>query len=191
MENGTSIEDLLEQRMAELGLREVDLVHRMGYRNVSKGLRRVRDVRRGNYTVAKKVIPQLALGLDLPRAEVKQALDHSIRRAIEEDLERERLAFKPHGIYLTERRIPTQIFVCALLGADRKKYVHFPDDLPEAEYLLYALERMPDEIMTFGKVLGVGINYAWDRAVSYDRDGNVLEERDHIWRAGRAVMGLR
>ncbi len=71
----------------------------------------------------------LHVGLGVPRHRVQEKLEETARELEQERLqeeERERRAFVPYIFCQTERRIPSPIFVCAILNAERMKFIYLP-----------------------------------------------------------------
>ena len=81
------------------------------------------------------------------------------------------MGFRAHAIILTERSVPSPIFVAALIGVEKILRIDFDTSLPEETYVHQALEQIPEQTIAFGRPIGVTINYAPDRAVRYDLKG--------------------
>src|SRR5271166_1120844 len=79
------------------------------------------------------------------------------------------------------------IFVAALIGVEKILRIDFDTSLPEETYVHQALEQIPEQTIAFGRPIGVTINYAPDRAVRYDLEGNPIETLSAI-RCGRAFF---
>jgi len=80
--------------------------------------------------------------------------------------------FRPHGIIVTERSVPSPLFVAALIGVENILRIDFDTSLPEETYVHQALAQIPEQTIAFGRPIGVTINYAADRAVRYDLKGD-------------------
>ena len=87
---------------------------------------------------------------------------------------------------------PTQIFVAFFIGINRLLRVDFdPDSGPET-FLAQALggvrsklaEWKSDGLPTFGRPLGVVVNYSPDHAIHYDLKGSEIEVLDRAYRLG-------
>ena len=85
------------------------------------------------------------------------------------------LGFRPHAITVTDRSIPSPIFVAALIGVEKILRIDFDTSLPEETYVDQALAQIPEQTIAFGRPTGVTVNYAPDRAVRYDLQGNFIE----------------
>ena len=68
------IRELLELRSGELQLGKADLVRRWGYANMGKGLRRLDQLKNGDFVPNKDLTGRLARALELPEAAVLDAI---------------------------------------------------------------------------------------------------------------------
>jgi hypothetical protein len=84
--------------------------------------------------------------------------------------------FRAHAIIIPERRIPSPIIVAGLYGVEKILRLDFDISLPEETYFNIG----------FGKPIGLTINYAADRAVRFDLEGNVIEAFSEAVRLGEA-----
>ena len=125
MSDELPIQTLVSSRREELGLRPVELVRRCGYKNVSKGLRRLERLCQGNFTGSDTLIRTLPAALDVPEEAIRKAVEDTQRQIHEAEESAWRATFVPHAVVLTERERPTQIFVAAILGVDRLRRVDF------------------------------------------------------------------
>lgn len=121
--------------MKKKSISKAQLVSKLGYRNIGKGLRRFDGFLAGS-EYNPMIINNLHKALDLPEEKILRKLAKTrkvITREREiEKLKRQRLELKqfvPFLICRTERRIPSPIFVCAMLRSDRMKYVYLPKDI--------------------------------------------------------------
>ena len=104
--------------------------------------------------------------------------------------------FIPHAVLLTERDVPSQITIYGMSGGDARNIViRFPQntffkrrELSPEQYSSYVLEVMPDEVMFKGKTTGYVVNYAYDHAIEYDLQGNVVEVRDRYEGIGTSLV---
>jgi hypothetical protein len=94
----------------------VELIRRCGYKNIPKGLRRLEDLRGGEFQNTRGLISGLPQALDVPAELVQKAIDDTTRQRHEAYEAAWRAAFRPHAIILTDRRIPQPIFVAAMIG---------------------------------------------------------------------------
>ena len=105
-------------------------------------------------------------------------------------------AFKPHAIIQTERSIPSPIFVACLLGPERLLRIDFDTSREPATYIRQALAQMnlkyPEGgVPAFGRIVGLVINYAPNRAVRFDLEGKALELLPNACRVGTATLAIR
>lgn len=117
-----------------------------------------------------------AEALELEPSQVEEAREATLREIRRREEKEAIRSFRPHAIFLTEHRIPTQIVIAGIVGADLRRYVHFDDDTAPESYKDIVLAAMPATIPFFGRVQGFMINYRPDYAVQYDTAGNVVEE---------------
>jgi hypothetical protein len=96
------ISSLISSRCRELDLRPVELIRRCGYRNISKGLRRLESLSQGYFEGTEGLICGLPVGLEVPAEVVREAVERT-KRQISEAMEAAwRAAFRPHAIIMTE-----------------------------------------------------------------------------------------
>ncbi len=96
--------------------------------------------------------------------------------------------FRPHAIIVTERSVPSPIFVAALIGVEKILRIDFDTSLPEETYVHQALAQIPEQTIAFGRPIGVTINYAPDRAVRYDIKGEPIETLTEAIQCGKAFI---
>ena len=186
MKNHYPLQRLIENRTNNLGIDRGELLRRMGYTNLVKGYRRLAEFESGNFKHAKQLRNMLASGLDLPVTEV----DHEITQTwqqISDELDAEyRMKFHPHAIILTERTIPSPIFVAALMGVDRLLRIDFKKGSSPITYARLARKKLPEDVPAFGKTTGFVVNYAPDRAVEFDLDATCVRHLETAAKIGCA-----
>ena len=118
------ISTLIETHRKQLSITEADLVRGMGYQNVSKGLRRLRALKRGDWATGAPLLDRLHRTLPTTPEAVMGAVEdikiifageRAKARAASDELYR--INFQPHAVILTERDRPWPIFVAALMAA--------------------------------------------------------------------------
>lgn len=181
-----AIMGLIARRCEELGLRPSHLVKRCGYKNVSRGLRRLQKLSAGDLKGASGLITGLPSALELSPVVVNHAVEESkrqLREAEKAAKEAEeaawRAAFKPHAIILTEQRRPEPIFLAAVIGVDRLLRVDFDLTQKPVSFTDQALQGVREKLAewksqslpAFGRPTGVIINYSPDSAVQFDLEG--------------------
>lgn len=164
---------LIDQRASDLQLSKHALVTRLGYKNAAKGLNRLEQIYRGDFSRAEFLFERLSQALQVDTSEVSAAREKTLQEAAlrANDLEVQR--FKPHATFLTEHRVPLQIVIAAIIGADRQRYIFFDYKTDPFSFKSIVLKAMPSTIPTFGKVLGFVINYSPTYAIEYDIYGTV------------------
>ena len=202
------IETLIVKRAAELGLKPNLLVQRCGYKNVHKGIRRLRDLYAGSFEGAGVIVGGLPTALELPETVVSQALEESRRivdRAIEAARASEEIAwrtsFVPHAVIVAERSVPEPIFIAALIGVPRLLLIEFDLQFGETTFPLQAKNGIAKKLAewgrndvpakalpAFGCPIGFFVNYSPDRAVEFDLEMNPIKERTSAFRPGRASL---
>ncbi len=198
MSDELPIATLVSGRCKELSLRPVELIRRCGYKNVSKGLRRLEHFCQGNFTGSDTLIRTLPAALDVPDEAVRNAVEDTQRQIHEAKEAAWRAAFVPHAVILTESERPTQLFVAIFIGIERLRRVNF--DLSESpvtfiqqalDGLRHKLQRWKsDQIPTFGRPTGIIINYSPDYAVLFDLEGNAVDVLDRAYRLGEATFSI-
>ena len=98
------------------------------------------------------------------------------------------LEFRPHAIIATDRSVPSPIFVAALIGVEKILRIDFDTSLPEETFVHQALAQIPEQTIAFGRPIGVTVNYAPDRAIRYDLEGNPIETLTEAIRCGKAFI---
>lgn len=182
-----------------LGVSRAELVRRLGYRNIAKGLRRLDALCAGEFRLTKDLIRALPAALDVSELVVESAVEElreAERRQAADQEAAWRAGFTPHAIALTERTTPSPIFVAALTNAT--KFMRIDLDLTAdptsfVDQALLGLHRTLaargwDGFPGFGRPTGVVVNYAPDHAVRFDLHGNALEVLPHAYRLGQAQI---
>ena len=70
-----AIEALVRRRCDELGLTQPELIRRCGYQNVSKGLRRLEQLRASDFKKSAGLIDKLPAALEVPVEVIKRAVE--------------------------------------------------------------------------------------------------------------------
>lgn len=193
-----AIETLIRARSQELGLTRCQLVQRCGYRNISKGLRRLDELLAVDLESTQHLTAGLPAALELPAEVVKDAVAKTrqevadIRRREAEEADRAwRASFQPHGYFLTERTRPSSITLCGFSGGP-ERWLRIKLDLtqPPVTFAPQALTqaRSKREIRFFGKIVGFVINHTPDRAIECDLDGNPVRALPRAYRPGQIVF---
>src|ERR1700730_13226827 len=138
------------------------------------------------------VLPQ---ALEASPETVKLALDQTVREIeLAEKQEAEardkiwRENFSPHAIILTEQTVPSPIFVAAIIGVEKLLRIDLDATQGPVSFVRQVLDRLPDQVPTFGKPIGFVINYSPDKAVKFDPIGRPVAILDEAVRPGTAVL---
>jgi hypothetical protein len=193
-----AIELLIAERSTGLGLTPVALVRKAGFKNVTKGLRRLEQLCIGDFAHAQGLVERLPATLEvsaLVLAEVVAETRQQIRAAEETEY---RSNFKPHAILLTERSIPSQIVVAAIIGAHRLLTIELDEARCRSSYCRQVLAIMNQRksgatdyfIPTFGKVTGFVVNYTPTQAMTFDTEGRALAILPKAVRQGDATLTM-
>ncbi len=208
-----AIQKYVVEIMKEKGLRKSDVARKVGYKNIAKGCRRLHEFL-NDLQCNSMVVDNLHVALDVPREEINEKLKETQCELEEErrqQEERERREFVPFLYCNTERRIPSPIFVCAILGSDRMKYIKlapdFNDQSPERqkhiikafiEDRLKRLEEFGGSIPAFGKVISFSLQRYYDYEESdievYDLKGELIPDPPEGARnvaTGKATLTLK
>ena len=189
------IEALVSRRCDELGLSPKGLIRRCGYKNVSKGLRRLGQLRAGDFKGSAGLIGMLPAALEVPVDVVKNAVEETKRYLQESEEAAWRAAFRPHAVTLTERDIPQPIFVAAFIGVDVLLRIDFDLTAGPATFLEQALDGLREKLARWrgylpalGRATGIVVNYSPDRAIQFDLSGNPVKVFDRAYRLGTAQL---
>ena len=126
MKSDLAIAALIRSRLTELGLSRGEFAKRLGYKNIAKGIRRIDAMFEGNIEGTKQFMDVLPQALETSAEIVRLALNQTVREIeLAEQKEAEardkiwRENFRPHAIILTERTVPSPIFVAAIIGVEK------------------------------------------------------------------------
>jgi hypothetical protein len=197
MKSALSIGTLIRVRMSELDISRGELAKRLGHKNLARGVRRIDALCDGDLERTKQLFELLPQALETSTESVKLALEESFREiklAEEQETEaREKLwreNFRPHVIIVTERTIPSPIFVAALLGVEKLFRIDLDLNRRPVSFVEQALERLPEGVIAFGRTTGFVINYSPEQAVKFDCEGQPIEILDGAVRPGIATLHL-
>jgi hypothetical protein len=136
--------------MIELGLSRGELA-KLGYKNLAKGIRRIDALRDGDLEGTKHFLDVLPQALETSPETVKLALEQTVRvLELAEKQEAEahdkiwRENFCPHGIILTERTVPSPIFVAAIIGVEKLLRIDLDATQGPVSLVRQVLDRLPE-----------------------------------------------
>ena len=197
MKSDLAIATLIRSRLTELGLSRGEFVKRLGYKNIAKGIRRIDVLCEGNIEGTKQFIDVLPQALETSAEIVTLALDQTVRElelaAKQEAEARDKIwreNFRPHVIILTERTVPSPIFVAAIIGVEKLLRIDLDPTQGPVSFVRQALDRLPEGVPAFGKPIGFVLNYSPDKAVRFDRNGQPIASLNESVRPAAAVLRL-
>jgi hypothetical protein len=197
MRSDLAIAALIRSRIAELGLSRGEFAKRLGYKNIAKGIRRIDALCDGDLEGTKQFLDVLPQALETSAETVKLALEQTVRGLeLAEKQEAEardkiwRENFRSHAIILTERTVPSPIFVAAMIGVEKLLRIDLDATQGPVSFVRQVLERLPEGVPAFGKPIGFVINYSPDQAVRFDPKGQPIAILDKAVRPGTATLHL-
>jgi hypothetical protein len=195
-----AIQILINDRRRELGLSRPELVRRCGYRNITKGIRRLDELLAGGLQRTTSLLSGLAIALELSPDVVQRALNETQQqleeRASHAAAEAEaawRAAFKPHGILLGTDVRPSDALNFAITGgAERWLRIPLDQSQPSVTYAeqAFAVVRKTPFVHFFGRTTGFIVNYTPDHAVRFDCEGHPVEKLTRAYRPGEVAVTL-
>jgi hypothetical protein len=197
MKSDLAISALIRSRMSELDLSRGEFAKRLRYKNIAKGIRRIDALCDGDLEGTKQFLDVLPQALETSADTVKRALEETVREI--ELVERQeaetrdkiwRENFHPHAIILTERSVPSPIFVAAMIGVEKLLRIDLDATHGPVTFVRQVLDRLPDAVPAFGKPIGFVINYSPDHAVRFDPNGQPIAILDKAVRPGTATLHL-
>lgn len=190
----TEIASLVEARIKTLGITKSELAARCGFRNVSKGLRRLDQLCVGDFSSAQFLLNNLADALSVDVSKVESAVQATMRAKLLKAEQTYRDTFIPHGIILTERSRPEPMFVAWIIGIANILRIDFAEGSTPISFAGQALngivQRMASypNLPAFGKPTGFVVNYNPDKAVEFSLDGKPLFIHYRAVRVGEAMF---
>jgi hypothetical protein len=197
MKSNLAIATLIRSRMTHLGLSRGELSKRLGYKNIAKGIRRIDALCEGDVEGTKQFLDVLPQALETSAETVKLALDQTVRELeLAEKQEAEardkiwRETFRPHAVILTEKTVPSPIFVAAMIGVEKLLRIDLDATQGPVSFVRKMLDRLPERVPAFGRTVGFVINYSADQAIRFDPNGQPIAILDEAVRPGTAVLRL-
>jgi hypothetical protein len=139
--------------MTELGLSRGEFAKRLGYKNIAKGIRRIDVLCAGDIEGTKNFLELLPQALETSAETVKIALDQTVRElelAEQQEAEaRDNIwpeTFRPHAIILTERAVPSPIFVAAMIGVEKLLRIDLDATQGPVSFARQVLDRLPEAL---------------------------------------------
>ena len=186
-----SLDQLIHQRMQELGIGRAELARRMGKANIAKGCRRIDQICGGHLGMAGNLRIALSAGLKVDVDVVDKAIDvtRAQQTAAEDKVYRE--SFKPHAVILTKQKLPSQITLYAMTGGDRHRIIPFKEGSSPKTYAAQAREALPNVVPFFGRPTGYVVNCNPDFALAFNKEGRMVGRLDRAFRVGQSAVIVR
>jgi hypothetical protein len=179
------IATLIEESCRELGLRRSEVAARCGYKNLSKGVRRLEQVLAGDLERADALLRGLPNALGLSPDVVQEAIDKTVQQIAAEQDALWRASFQPAAYLLGTTKRPSQILFFGITGGP-ERWLKIPIDAsrPPLSYAAQALAVVckTPEVKFFGPVTGFIVNYTPDHAVRFDIEGRFVETLTSAYR---------
>lgn len=196
----TAMSSLVDARARELGISKVELVKLCGFRNTSKGLRRLKEVCVGDFDRSQFLLDSLADALSVEPSSVRAAVVMTKQANQLAHDERYRQGFIPHAIIICQRASPDPIWLAALIGIVRILRINFAPGSSPVSFVDQARKGIADRLSefnsektlpAFGRPVGFAVAYSANRTLTFDLLGNPLRIFDHAIEAGNAFLSIR
>ena len=186
-----ALQTLISETMAAKGLRKAQIVSLLGFKNITKGIRRF-DAFVADGVDFPGMLDRLPSALGLPAETVHAAYEQTLDQMRAEaeaqrsaHLERLRAEFRPHVRVKTERTVPSPIFVVAMTGGpDRWLRISLPEEitaLPEHDQIEQVAEIIRQHHAEhkgwagpFGSITGYYYRSEFERAIEFSVTGQVV-----------------
>ena len=169
---GTPLSDLIDSRLVALGIGEKEFLQTIGFRDKTKGQRRLEAFRKADGPKGiEHLVKPMARALAIEEDPIRSAIHDT--HAIVQARAKARYAetFRPHAVLKTRNSVPRPIVAAGLCGAHRWRIVKFPEGMSPPDYVHKVLEHFPEGLPFWGPVDGFWINYTPDHCVEFDREG--------------------
>jgi len=202
-----SIQEFVLEIMKQKNITTKELAKRLGYSNITKGIRRINAfLQYDEYNAT--IIDNLHSALDVPKDVIAKKLEET-RQQIEKERENN---FKPFLYCVTTYQVPSPIFVCAITRSYELKKVELPhnfNDLTEEQKMLTIQQAIKEHnekvynkyggiIPAYGAIHAYTLVYAYNANESdlpvYTPDGTLMENPPKEYqsiRLGVATVGFK
>jgi len=199
-------------RAKALGLSRADLVRQFEYRDASSGQRALTGLLQTG-VFPSFIEKKLARALEVEQEFLDEVLLATARQLHDEAraqiLAREdayRAAFRPHLQVVTERRVPSPIFIAALLTTKRLRIVSLPDEAISADEdtrdrliratIIEHFREQRGDVPAFGAITGYALvllaGYdGVDFGLPFDVRGDLAGEMQQVKRLPEAQLGTK
>ena len=179
------------KRIAALNIPRSQIAMRMGYKNVTKALRRL-DETIDSGMADKEFLHRIAQGLDIAVPEMNEQIrlmNQYLEKKRQERIEEERQSFEPYILALCTRNIPSPIFVGCMTAHMRIKHVDkeclsFPyiDLLAHIGSLIKEhYTKREGGVPGFGSIVGYVVHRGYDETrddlLFFNTDGTLTADR--------------
>jgi hypothetical protein len=155
-----TVSELVLKRMEELDLTKEDIVRRMGYRKIEKGIAHLSAILNGSYLLQHQYA-QITRALEVDKETVVQAMLETHRQEVLRETNTRRKAFRPHLCAMCDNRVPSPIFIGGMTYRFRFIYLEpyfmeLPAEVQKAEAGKMIREHFAERngyISGFGRIL--------------------------------------
>jgi len=190
----------VEKYRRSMDLSKVQLVKRLGYANINKGLRNYEEFLDGDFDQP-FIVENLSMALAIhPKvlgrviAKAKRNIKVEELKDIMHEAQNWARTFKVHAIINTELNRPSPIFAEAMFEAARLKVIYLNSSRYAATYIQQALRELPNRLGAGGRIPAFGaptdiiINIAPEMAIKYDLLGKEIARLNWVERLHHAAM---
>jgi hypothetical protein len=200
----TTLARVIDEQLAARGWRKGHLVAAMGYKNLSRGVKRLEACLRGE-DAAPEVLRRLGAALEIAPARweaILRATRTEREAAARADAARieaaRRAAFRPYVYVQTSETRPQSLTAAAVIGP-RLKQIALDDDtlaLPPARRLVRVAELVREHYrvnlgrcLLFGVITGYLFRSGYEETIAFATDGTLLATRPG-WHADEGIASL-
>jgi hypothetical protein len=192
----TAIASLINTRSQALHISRVELVAGCGFKNIAKGIRRLEQVCAGDFCRAGFLLSRLPDALSVESHVVNAAVVATERAKLQEDDQRYRDTFRPHGIIICERSRPEPLFVVAIIGIASLLRIDFTTGSNPITFVDQVIKEVVNRLgrwnspalPAFGRPVGFVVNYAFNRSIEFSVEGKPLFVCDRAIKLGDANL---
>lgn len=194
-----NIEQLIEFYLSHNNLHRKDLVVRMGYKNITKGLRRLDAcIKLGECSEIFKNL--LANALNITLTEIEQAIGLLRSEIRKSELKMEKSRFRPHIKITHAGNRPLNITAVAFFGIKQFKEIAVDENLSR-KTLWEQIEIVQDLVKNhyahangtcpmFGVITGYRYFYQFDEWVAFSTDGSILNYESGQCKNAQVVLKI-
>ena len=185
-----SLGQVIIDEMNRQGISRLELASRAGYKNITKGMRRLDGILDGSgeLVLLRQFSEALGIAPDrLERALAETAAERATEQA-EAEQQREahlRAIFRPIINVETEYRRPSPLHI-GIMFFDTLKRIHLPASILKRSFdhqLAWAMRAVPKHYSakggkapSFGQITGYAFRFSYDEAILLDVNGKIVDE---------------